>query len=192
MICLTETWLQHDADTRLFSLNNYLPMIINLGHNRNSGVAVYVHESITSEELNLNSTLSYVALKCTNVDRVSFNVVCIYDSPSQSSVIFLNELDELMTKLCTFKCPTFILGDFNIDLKTDDRRVLQYLSIIKSNGFIQLVQSPTRITPTTSTLIDHIIHNSNWNVEAFNHKMHIKDHYAVSVKFPVPKRKNKK
>ena len=72
VICLTETWLQHDADTRLFSLNNFLHMIVNLGHNRNSGVAVYVHESITSEELNLNSTLNYVALKCTNVDRISF------------------------------------------------------------------------------------------------------------------------
>ena len=37
----------------------------------------------------------------------------------------------------------------------------KYLEFCKTFGFKQLIKAPTRVTPNTSTLIDHILTNKN-------------------------------
>ena len=50
------------------------------------------------------------------------------------------------------------MGDFNINyLKTDNR---DFKAMLNVNGFTQLVKSATRITESTSTLIDLIASNN--------------------------------
>ena len=48
-----------------------------------------------------------------------------------------------------------VLGDFNIDLLKPHS---SWDSTVTLLGLTQLVQSPTRITQTSATLIDHILH----------------------------------
>ena len=82
--------------------------------------------------------------------------------PKADIDIFVSTLYELMNiinnenNLCT------LMGDFNIDLlkynthtKTND-----YLDNIFSLGFLPLITKPTRITPASATLIDHIYTNN--------------------------------
>ena len=55
---------------------------------------------------------------------------------------------------------TVILGDFNIDiLKLESAYTISYLNMLRSNAFHSIVDMPTRVTSTFSTLIDHILTN---------------------------------
>ena len=76
----------------------------------------------------------------------------------------------------------YILGDFNINLLFRDKYVLNKSNEIKKldknllpeikrckefcsmYGLSQLIYCPTRITSNTSTLIDHILTNSQENI----------------------------
>ena len=52
----------------------------------------------------------------------------------------------------------YIMGDFNVDLLRLDAHgpTSDYLGEFTSEGFYPLVSLPTRLTDTTSTLIDNI------------------------------------
>ena len=51
----------------------------------------------------------------------------------------------------------YILGDININEKPS--QVVNYLNATESNGAIQLITKPTKLTDRTATVIDHTITN---------------------------------
>ncbi len=71
--------------------------------------------------------------------------------------------------------PTVVLGDFNEDLlQKPDSRVL---SLMSSNGYAQLVQSPTT---DRGTLIDHVYYNRpSGNTVVQVHDTYYSDHDFV-------------
>ena len=48
------------------------------------------------------------------------------------------------------------MGDININLIEKNRQTVDYLLMLQSNSFFSVLNKPTRITPTSKTLIDHI------------------------------------
>ena len=58
----------------------------------------------------------------------------------------------------------FILGDFNICTLKNSRLKDRYLRLLKTNKFKQLINTPTRETKSSSSLIDHIWTNSSGKV----------------------------
>ena len=68
---------------------------------------------------------------------------------------FMNTLFDKLTKE---NKPSFISGDFNLNLikYTKNRRVNQFLENILSNNFIPHITRPTRVTENSATLIEHI------------------------------------
>ena len=52
----------------------------------------------------------------------------------------------------------YLCGDFNVDLLKidDDIQLSSYFDSLTSNFFLPHIIHPTRITPTTKTLIDNI------------------------------------
>jgi len=64
----------------------------------------------------------------------------------------------------------FFIGDFNIDvLKFDsNREILKYLDMLLSYNYLPYSVLPTRITDSTSTLIDHIYYRSKFKQAAYN------------------------
>ena len=71
-----------------------------------------------------------------------------------------------------------IMGDFNIDLKSNQNRKWQ--NLIQLFDLSQLMSQPTRVTETTSTIIDHIYTSDpDVIIECFV------SHHAVSDHFPV-------
>ena len=55
----------------------------------------------------------------------------------------------------------YIMGDFNINLLNYDHHAetRNYVDTMYSNAFLPLITKPTRITPTSATLIDNIYSN---------------------------------
>ena len=58
----------------------------------------------------------------------------------------------------------FILGDLNINT---DKFVMapnyssDYLNMLTSNSVTSLINKPSRVTPSTTTIIDHVFTNEN-------------------------------
>ena len=95
----------------------------------------------------------------------------MYRPPKQTN--FLEILDMTFEKVDTDKKEIYILGDFNITMYHNNRYIVHDDNTISSkflshdvknyhqfctmHGLKQLIQSPTRVTYSTSTLIDHIL-----------------------------------
>ena len=79
-----------------------------------------------------------------------------YRPPDQSG--FLNNLSAAITGTTSFDAnEAYILGDLNIDLQ---KRQSNYREFCSLHGLKQLITSPTRVTETTSSLLDHVLTNS--------------------------------
>ena len=67
----------------LYVLDNCAPMKFQPGKTRNEGVAIYVHESLSFEliEIDIGIDLNYIAVSCTNLKKEKNNVVRLYNSP---------------------------------------------------------------------------------------------------------------
>jgi hypothetical protein len=77
------------------------------------------------------------------------------------------EFSELLSNLCNeisnLNCTVYLLGDMNLDvLKYGiDNFVTEYIDLLFSFGLLQIVINPTRCKFHSSTLIDHVLTNSN-------------------------------
>jgi len=72
------------------------------------------------------------------------------------------------------------MGDLNINRNNLDNYTTNYLSILNSNYFNQLISLPTRITNHSSTLIDHMFTNiSNYFINCGTISTCIADHLPI-------------
>ena len=71
-----------------------------------------------------------------------------------------------------------LMGDFNIDLTSSTNN--KWMNLIQLFDLTQLISSPTRITQSSSSIIDHVYtSNPEYITESFV------PHYAISDHFPV-------
>ena len=113
----------------------------------------------------------------------------IYRHPRNSINSFIEALDENMQRLNNKKVKALIMGDINIDLNSSEYTSSQseYLNVLKSNGFSNLITKPTRVTATSQTTIDHILSNdydSALTPGVFSYKL--ADHYPIVCKISTP------
>ncbi len=81
----------------------------------------------------------------------------------------------------------FILGDFNDNLHLKDSRLSK---LIKNIKLTQIIDKPTRVTPTSATLLDLVITNKPDMILAHNTVPQIiADHDLVSVQIDMTKPK---
>ena len=73
-----------------------------------------------------------------------------------------------------------LLGDFNVDLLkfNDDINTSNFIDLLSSNGFRPLILQPTRVTTSSTTLIDNIyINDIEANSKGGNVITLISDHF---------------
>ena len=102
----------------------------------------------------------------------------VYRNPAERSD-WLDRYENLIDKALTDKKELIMLGDFNKDLlKTNQTR--DWVNSMTALGFTQLVNCPTRVTNSTSTLIDHIYTTNEENIsDARVAQIGLSDHYAI-------------
>ena len=87
----------------------------------------------------------------------SILVGAIYRQPSDNS--FISKLESSLSKV-PVSSELYLLGDFNIDLLCRNSSLgSKYSEVLDTYGCDQLISVPTRITPLSSTLIDHVVTN---------------------------------
>ena len=164
VVAVSETWCDDSVSDREVDIHGYT--IVRNDRNRHGGgVCIFVRESIS---FNILSTSAgplesiWIQILLPKMKPIAF--ACCYRPPNCNVNDGIKALQHSMGTI-DFNTETYVLGDFNInfaDTKTAAQR--NYRDMLLSNNFIQLIDCPTRITPTTSTTIDHILCNHKDNV----------------------------
>ncbi|CAC5371646.1 unnamed protein product [Mytilus coruscus] len=101
--------------------------------------------------------------------------------PPNSNAKWITKFESMLTNVDIEDKEKIILGDFNIDLAS--RKIPAKWSHLKNIfNLSQIVSVPTRVTQTSSTLVDHIYSNKPDNIHFFSvPKYSISDHYPVCI-----------
>ena len=89
-------------------------------------------------------------------------VGCIYKHPNKPITEFTNDyVGPLLEKLSCEKKEIILMGDFNVNLLNydSDKDTTDFVDTIYASSFYPTINTPTRITATSKTLIDDIFYN---------------------------------
>ena len=195
VICLQETWQIVDSSSLL--LNDYNPLECKLRSNsvQGGGVGIYVKKNLKFSVLQdksifidriFESLFVEVWLNKNkkiiigNIYRPSVNHPTLSSSEQFSQ--FFELLTNLLSELSECNTQVILFGDFNLDaLKYNIiNQVTEYIDLLFSYGFLQLIMKPTRCTPHSATLIDHVLTNSKADFfESVILTTKISDHFPI-------------
>ena len=170
ILCVSETRFKNDKidfQTQLTNLPHY-DLIYDNSPTNAGGVAIYVKETIkynVKKELRLDvPDCESVFLELEFSDSVfkgiskSLILGCVYRHPRPSTSIFTKKLEDLVETLAGTKSPTSILGDININLgNLTEKSTIDYVNMLTSNGYCNLINDCTRFGRSSSSILDHII-----------------------------------
>ena len=176
---ITETKLDSSVSDQEINISDY--SILRNDRDRNGGgVACYIRTDLCFNRRHVfsNSIESvFFDLLIPKVKPISIGI--FYRPPNVTNFleIFRNNL-----KLIDFtKSEVYFLGDFNINLLLNNKFVLKenqsfdtrnlslpllskYKEQCQTFSLTEIIQEPTRVTSSTSSLLDHIVTNSGWKV----------------------------
>ncbi|XP_050294793.1 uncharacterized protein LOC126734968 [Anthonomus grandis grandis] len=118
-------------------------------------------------------------------------IVCIYKTPDADVQIFCQKLLSLLESLPLIS-KLILCGDLNIDFSSVCAAKESFQSIFDSFGMVMHINSPTRITKTSSSIIDYVVSTFDpelVDLTIFNSGF--SDHEAVLTKFSL-NHKNKR
>ena len=190
---ISETRLNSSISDDAIAIPNYSVFRRDPSGRGQTGIAVYIHHSIEHHVRRRHdletSDVECVWIEVKSPKSPSFVVGFLYRNPSVTFEWydqFTQNMDNVQRKHNNI----LLMGDFNIDMLKPHPA---WDSVCTLFNLKQLVISPTRITATSSTLIDHIYTNKP---DAVSHvkvpDLSVSDHYPVicnwSTKLPKPKK----
>ena len=157
ILCICETWLDSLVDDKFIKISNF--NVIRCDAGRGSGVCIYIREnlnfSLISPGLDKIEGVEDVWIQVQHKKFPSFIVGCVYRHP-KALVSSFQYLADVFKNICLKNKPMFVLGDINDDLFVKGNNLSK---IVKSLNLKQIITKPTRITRTSSTLLDIVITN---------------------------------
>ena len=171
VIGITESKLDESIFQSEIQIDNY--DLLRCDRNRNGGgVACYIRSDISYVQKDFfPNVIENIFFEILLPKTSPITVGIMYRPPSQTN--FLEILNMTFEKVDVDKKEIYILGDFNINMYHNNRYIVRDDNTISSkflshdiknyhqfctmHGLKQLIQSPTRVTCSTSTLIDHIL-----------------------------------
>ena len=166
IIVLTE--IGDDADAYINDVNfpdydSYIDVPLN---NKYGGTAILVRKGLgrVSSKDDLRMSKNCTCNKCAFENNwisvyskgVNYIIGAIYRHPNGDVSHFINSLECSLEKIPPQQT-CLLIGDMNIDLlKIDQNMTFDYYTTLTSYNFLPYITTPTRVTDTTATLIDHV------------------------------------
>lgn len=157
VITLSETWLTNETldNTTKIQLPNFHPPVRLDRDDGYGGVAIYIKCHLVCKprpDLYVDG-LEAVWVE-TKVNKQSLLIGSVYRSPDRLAS-YWDLLSEGLRKVNNTGLKFMFLGDINTDwLNSPSKHYSDTLQLFQLH---QLVKTPTRITPTSSTCVDHIV-----------------------------------
>ena len=161
LIALYETRIDTTISDNLVNIDGY--SILRKDRNRNGGgVCLDLQSSLNyriREDLNLNE-FEVLSVDIMKPNSKAFNVTAIYRPPNCTEGFFEN-LENIVRTLDMESKEHILLGDLicNYLAENNDSQLMQLKQLSIIYQLEQLISQPTRITQTSSTLIDVILTN---------------------------------
>lgn len=182
IIGITESWLNSDIDDEVTSLNGYY-FVRQDRETRGGGVGLYIGSNLEFNVLRSECTdvIEHIWIRV-RIENKSVIVGNIYRPPGSSCQEFLSYFEDLLIEFYADCDYISCLGDFNINmLDIDSSYVTHFNDILGTFGLTQMVNEPTRVSNTTSTLIDLICCNPDMVNEVGVIDPSVSDHFLVYV-----------
>ena len=173
LISFTETWLNSSVLDEEVSIPGYTVFRKDRG-SKGGGVIVYARDdlSVVRRSDLERPDVEGLWLEITLPKSRSFLFGTCYRPPSSlkhTDPNFMSVFSDTTESLSVENKEVLVLGDFNCDFsakKTTQPECKQMKCLFKSLNFSQLIISPTRIAPESSTLIDLIATNNPQNIRS--------------------------
>ena len=186
ILALNETKLDPNYPKELASVAGYQQERLDRTCN-GGGVSIYIRDSIKYKPRS-DVPVDDLEIICIEVEppkSKSFLVLAWYRPPSDPVASF-DKLEKVLSFLDKEGKEIILLGDTNCDLTQKqaeqpmDNNSKNMLDLYELFSFKQLVEEPTRVTLTTSSIIDHIATTCPRNiVKSGVHEDSMSDHYMV-------------
>ena len=125
-------------------------------------VNVKVTADLSCPDNNIMESL-FIQLSHNNLSVKDIIIGVVYRRPETNLTNFNEHFAALLETINLESRPTYILGDFNIDLLNSNIRNQLFFNDLLSSRFFPSIDCPTRITDDTATLIDNIFVNNHNN-----------------------------
>ncbi len=157
VLCIRETWLQENTPDSYLEIPDY--KLFRCDKGRGAGVCLYVHSTLIPSVITLDVPRPtgvedvWVKIQCRKWPAVIIG--CVYRHPKALATSF-DYIEDVFRMISLRGKSVFILGDFNDDMMMKGNTISK---IIKNNKLTQIINQPTRTTPTSATLLDLVITN---------------------------------
>ena len=168
IVALTETWLK-EHNTNLYIPEGYDHEFLIRNNKDGGGVSLMISNEINYKirsDLNTN-TVDFQLLWIEITENSQMNskntiIGVIYRRPGSDIETFNELLGKVLETIKNENKTCIHTGDYNLDLlKTDSHQLTnEFLNLNFAHSYIPLITKPTRVTPTSATLIDNIFTNN--------------------------------
>ena len=183
ILAINETKLDNNIGNEIISVEGFT-LRRNDRNKHGGGVAMYIKEGIkyiVRGDLPINN-LEPICIEVQPLRSKPFSIASWYRPPNAPIDSFL-QLERVLAYIDREGKETILLGDTNCDFieRPDPPSYVKNLkNLYQFYGYSQIIKEATRVTPTTSTLIDHVAVTNKHNIikpgvitTAFS------DHYVV-------------
>ena len=164
IICLTETRLNKNP---LIYINIPGYQFVYANSTSLYGVGICVSSQIdfdmsAKNKLDVNCEDLWISLNGKKIHK-KIIIATIYRHLSSDAKPFMEALNSTLLEPKILNSTIFLLGDFSINISQSCRSstAQNYLDMLSSHALYPTNTRPTRITPNSSAIIDHIITNCN-------------------------------
>ena len=179
LIGLTETKIDNTVNDEEIQIPGYI--LERSDRNRKGGgVACYIKSDISYNVINtFSDEIENIFVDIMLPKTKPILVGVVYRPPDKSD--FIQKFSEAISNSVNFdNQEVYILGDFNINVLDNSSISKLYTETCSLHGLKQIIESHTRITEHTSTLIDHILTNSVENISQSGVlEIGLSDHQAI-------------
>lgn len=127
---------------------------------RNEGIVIFYRNSFDCKIISEADSIAHCTALCIELKSQSTNqsisILGIYRTPSISDTTpFTSSLDSFLTHASN---KPILVSDININIQetVNTPNADEYLTTLSCHGYIQCINTYTRVTENTNTLIDHI------------------------------------
>lgn len=181
---ISESNLKSSSESSNFEMPGYTIERKDGTSSTTHGILLYISENLTyNRRYDLERDGSDVLWCELKLPKSKSILLCyVYRSPN-SNAAHQDLICEQIQAALELNLETIILGDINHDLvktRNNDSLAKKFKLFARTNKLRQLITEPTRVTETTSTLIDHVyVNRDSFNVESGVIPTGLSDHRLI-------------
>ena len=160
VVMVTETWLTNNIPDQVVNIPGYDLYRFDRQHGRGGGVCAYAKQALSARlvtfDFQISPLLENIFIKI-SLNTRTLIVGGFYRPPNSNANNFISDFDSILSYVCPIFDHVIIMGDLNVNFFNLNTPISD---CFESYGLLQILNEPTRITDSTSTLIDPIFVNN--------------------------------